>query len=175
MSGFLDALDREVADLEQQLAAHPAFKKLTELRRVRAMYVGEGGNQPAPNQTASSQPPRSNYAPTGKRGEVLEAALQFLRGQAQPVRTGAILDHLKSIGVQVTGSVPANTVSSLLSKSDDAKSLGWHVGWVATKKSSTGDANKPYHGASPVNVERQVDFLTEPEAQGREAGPGGGT
>jgi hypothetical protein len=174
MSDFLNALDREVAALERQLSEHPAYRKLAELRRVRSIYTGEEKTHQTLPITGSFQR-RARAPSTGKRSEILQAILDFLREKSGPTKTADILAHVQQLGFEVGGANPSNTISSILSKSDEVDSKGWSVGWVLKDNDLTGGANKPDEGTPPVTIERQDDFLTEPPAQGREAVPGGGT
>jgi hypothetical protein len=110
----------------------------------------------------------------GSRAEVLDAALRFLRTQDKPTKTAEILEHLRQLGVEVSGKVPANTISSVLSKSDKVESLGWAVGWVVKEKNAADDAI-PGEETSSTLFESRFSHPAEPPAEGRKAGPGGGT
>lgn len=179
MTQFVEALEAELADLERELKSHPAFVKLTELRKVRSMYIASMGSA-----AATRTPPVASFPPaaprprdrpaSGKTLEALQAAEAYLDAHGKPKRTSEILRALEGNGIVFEGNAPQNTLSSILSKSDDFVSKGGHIGWALAKWGSVGDKLVSDY-TSPTDVERQDDLLTEPGAQGREAGPGGGT
>lgn len=170
MSDFIAALTAEIASLERELKMHPAYAKLREAKRLLAVYTGT--HTPEAAQTPPAPPRPSRPSASGISAEIISAVREHLAGRLHPTPTRALMDVLAQKGVEVSGSVPQNVVSSLLSKSPEFISHG-RTGWTLATK-STGDTN-PAKDTSPVVIERQDDFLTEPSAKGREAVPGGGT
>ena len=60
---------------------------------------------------------------------ILGVVREILVGRTEPTRTQAIMEVLDERGVRVGGSVPRNSVSSILSKSEDFISHG-RSGWT---------------------------------------------
>lgn len=170
MSNFVAAIDAEIADLERQLAAHPAYVKLRELRRVRAMYTAESartGSLPAPASVPQVRPMAS-----GTGGAIVSAVREFIADRTRPTPTREIMEMLARKGIEVGGANPQNVVSSSLSKAPDIQSTG-RKGWLLVTN-TTGDVD-PAQGASPVVNHGGPSQPAENPAQGRQAGPGGGT
>lgn len=92
--------------------------------------------------------------------------LRSLRYAGQPLRTVQLMPLIEQRGIHFAGNAPQNILSSLLSRSPDVVSKGGHIGWALKEWDSAGDAMR--EGVTPP-----ADV--QPEAQGREAGPGGGT
>lgn len=176
---FLEMLDSEIAAQERLLEAHPAFIKLKALRATRDAYAaaapsyGSGvalvakSNDPAPKSFLSSARERARGAPiSGKSLDAVNAAIEILRLHDRPIRTAALLELVAQRGIEFAGNAPQNVLSSLLSRSPDVVSKGGHVGWALKEWDTAGD--DLLGGATPPAVD-------ETPAQGREAGPGGGT
>lgn len=175
MATFEDALRREIADLERAVEATPEFVKLREARRLLLVYEASkpknAATEMSPSVVASSPAPQARFT-SGVASEVLRVVRAHLARQTRPIPTRELMDVLAREGVQVGGSTPQNAVSSILSKVSDIQANG-RLGWSLVKN-STGDATLPWN-ASPVDTKSQDAILTAPQAQGREAGPGGGT
>lgn len=172
MPGFVDALDTEISELEQELMGNPVYVKLQEARRLRAIYTKEPASPALPQPRV-----RRRTRTTGASVTILEAVREFLSTKTAPTPTREIMDMLEQRGIELSGAVPQNTVSSILSKTDDVIANG-RSGWTLTppdnaETNSTDDTN-PTKEASPVDPDRQEKFLTDLPAQGREAVPGGG-
>ena len=100
-------------------------------------------------------------------------SMQILTENGSPMNTRDLLRALEGRGYSVGGKSPIATLSARLSRSTglvNTRPQGW---WMRNAESA-GD-EFPAEGASPAFAERQAEYLTEPQAQGREAGPGGGT
>ena len=167
---FLEMLDSEIAAQERLLEAHPAYVKLKALRATRAIYVGEADASPP-----SVDVPRREVAPSerrrpspmaGKSLDAVSAVVDIRREHGAPIRTAQLMPLIAERGIEFAGKAPQNILSSLLSRSPDVVSLGGHVGW-GLKEWETAGSDRLVADAPPAE--------TEPEAQGREAGPGGGT
>lgn len=175
MSSFVKALDAEIADLERELEANPTFMKLREAKRLRAVYAGVG----VTTNTSARQTNLVVRAPTSGAGSaILISARRLLDGRSAPTPTREIMDYFSSEGVEVGGANPQNVVSSMLSKSPDFISHG-RSGW--TLAVSTGDETEKADDANPswdtssALIEGRTSHPVYTPAQGREAGPGGGT
>lgn len=179
MPDFIAALDREIAELDAELRAHPAYMKLEQLRGVRALYAAAGNmvqrtvNIKSTSHVSAAATVQRRVPTSGVSLEVLAAVRDFLRGRPYPTPTREIMTMLGERGIHVGGSNPQNAVSSLMSKAPDLRANG-RAGWVLVE-TKLADDNAPRQDVSPAINERQDDFLTEPHAQGREAVPGGGT
>ena len=170
VSNFIEALQAEISTLERHLAEDPTYVKLSEVRRVLAIYK-DGATSTRRN--TGRRPPTS-----GISAEILDVAGHILEGRTQPTPTREIMGLLVERGLQVEGSRPQNTVSSLLSKSDGFFSHG-RSGWTLAvpnghDKETAGD-ERFTEAASPTLLDSRPDQPVEPGAKGREAGPGGGT
>lgn len=163
MSNFIAAVDAEIAELERQLAAHPAYCKLRELRRVRAIYSAE-----APR----SAPAQVRPMASGAGGAIVAAVREFIADRTEPTPTREILEMLARKGIAVGGANPQNVVSSSLSKAPDIQANG-RKGW--TLKTEKADDVFPEGDTSSALFENRSSQPVEPPAQGREAVPGGGT
>lgn len=162
---FLDTLDAEIAAQERVLETNPAYIKLKALRATRALYVGS----PAPSHGAkpSQGASRERGAPlSGKSLDAVNKVIAYLRIIGSPVRTAELMGILEGQGIQFSGATPQNILSSLLSRSPDVVSKGGHIGWALKEWDTAG-------GESSEGTPPPAD--DQPEAQGREAGPGGGT
>ncbi len=176
---FLEILEGEIAAQERLLEAQPAYVKLKALRATRDAYVGVNGSHghaaaslakghaSLQESFLSSARSRARGAPlSGKSLEAVKAVIEVLRLIGSPVKTADLLDMIGKDGIFFSGHAPQNVLSSLLSRSPDVVSLGGHVGW-ALKEWNTAGGEK-LGGDTPPAV-------NETPAQGREAGPGGGT
>ena len=170
MSDFISALDHEITDLERALQAHPAFIKLQHLRSVRDLYAkrdDQGANtaKVAPTAFRDEAPTTRRLPTTGVSVAILDAVREFLRDREYPTPTREIMAMLDRSGIRIGGTNPQNSVSSLMSKAPEILSRG-RSGWVLKNTNSAG-------GVLPGSVSPPAD--EQPGAQGREAGPGGGT
>ena len=173
MSGqFVEAMKAEIADLELQLHADPKYVKVHELKRLMALYVSAHDTPRKRTATPSGSRPFAS----GAAATILGVVREILVGRTEPTPTQAIMEVLDERGVRVGGSVPRNSVSSILSKSEDFISHG-RSGWTLVNgydAEKAGDESS--HGQpSPTLLEPRTDHPGEPRAQGREAGTGGGT
>lgn len=182
MSRFIEVLRSEIADLERKLEGDPTYVKLREARRLLAVYASaDGRSAPAvvstPIQSTKhvAEPARLRQF-SGNSAAALDAAKRFVTNLGRPAKTTEVLEAIAQVGITFGGNAPQNTLSSIMSKSADFKSLRG-VGWVltsGTSKELADDAN-PTKETSSAMSERQDDFLTEPLAQGHGAEIGGGT
>lgn len=168
---FLKTLDEEIAAQERVLAAHPAYIKLKALRVTRALYVGDyvqpdtTGFLPQRDQSPTKSRGRNAPSLAGKSLDAVNAVIEILRDTNAPLRTAQLMPLIADRGITFSGNAPQNVLSSLLSRSDEVVSLGGHVGWALTEWNSAG--GETLGGNAPPADD-------QPEAQGREAGPGGG-
>ena len=176
---FLEILDGEIAAQERVLEAHPAYVKLKALRATRDAYEATASqygaavaalsksNEGPPKSLISSAAPRGRGpALSGKSLDAVSAVIEILRENGAPLRTAQLMPLIEQRGIHFAGNAPQNILSSLLSRSPDVVSKGGHIGWALKEWDSAGD--DLLRGSTPPAYE-------QPEAQGREAGPGGGT
>lgn len=199
---FEEALADEIASLEAQLNSDPRYMKLRELHRIRRLY--ERGSEPAAARDALEERDRAEFPATPKfkrRGDprrqaALEAAIALMTGVQDPMKTGDLWEQLERQGITLGGDNPANNLSSLLYKSGKFFSFG-RSGWLL--RSEADKISAPAPGVSPSEVDQASELgeadaehgsgdeavddnpepgpstaSAQPEAQGREAGPGGG-
>jgi hypothetical protein len=76
---------------------------------------------------------RSGRQPSPERLRALSAAHEFLQGKTIPTRTSLILEHLESRGITISGEVPVNNLSAMLSNDDRFQANG-RSGWTLVKK-----------------------------------------
>lgn len=180
---FVENLKTEVARLEAELASNPLFMQLLAAKNLLATYTLEiGADKQTTVEQRASVPSayQSVRKPDSPRSAMLEAAKQFIAGRNYPTPTTEILEALVAQGIEVGGEVPRNSLSSLLSRSEEFKAHG-RSGWTLVvlggddgEKKLADDANPEVETPSAY-VERWSDQPAEPPAQGREAVPGGGT
>jgi hypothetical protein len=163
---FLSLLDQEIEAQERVLEAHPAYVKLKALRAARALYAGSDQHPPVVARQPDAVERRRPAPSAGKSLDAVSAVIEILRETGAPLRTMQLMPLIEQRGIHFAGNAPQNILSSLLSRSPDVVSKGGHVGWALTEWDSAG-GDKPGGSAPPADV--------QPEAQGREAGPGGGT
>ena len=173
MSDFLEYMKAEIADLERQLAADRRYMKLASLKQVLEMYEAPAHGSRRRSASSSGSRPFAS----GVSVDILKVARELLAGRTEPTSTQAIMQALSDHGVHVGGTVPQNSVSSILSKATDFVSHG-RSGWTLAvpnghDKEKAGD-ERFEEAASPTLLDRRPDQPVEP-AQGREAVPGGGT
>jgi hypothetical protein len=173
MPGFEQAIAAEIAALERELEAHPVYVKLRELKRVRSLYAPSVSSLPmascivARSESDWDGEPRKKNAPpmSGKTLAAINAAIDILDAHCAPLRTVELLDRLAAVGITFTGASPKNTLSTLLSRATEVESRGGHLGWALKKWNSA-------EGAGSEGTLPPAD--DQPDAKGREAGPGGG-
>jgi hypothetical protein len=165
--GFLQSLDDEIATQERILESHPAYIKLKALRAARSLYVNSAATSPVAESPAASENSRGRSGPlSGKSLDALNAAIEILRERGSPMRTAELLPLIDERGIRFAAIAPQNVLSSLLSRSSEIVSKGRSIGWALAEWNTAGGVSS--QGTSPP-----AD--SEPGAQGREAGPGGGT
>ncbi len=162
-TGFKEALEREISDLEKSLEADPRFIKLRELQRVAGLYtpgaqiadafkmavgsltggirvVGTGGVSHARafanggEAVPIADSQRRMQALTRQR--VLEDAENILRGRTEPTKTTDLYDDLIAAGHEIGGDDPKNNLSAMLSKSPLFRSHK-RAGWTLVESQST--------------------------------------
>lgn len=183
---FVAALDEEIFKLERDLADDPRHVKLRELKSLCALYVSESG----PKQPTISEPTlKQKYlfsvgpsvrGPKERNKAILDTAETIIRGRTKPTPTAALLTELETRGVTVHGLMPRNTLSAVLSKSENFHPHG-RSGWTFSYPQSTESTNKAASGDSLSNdppaafgrVRR--DSPENPTVRPVDPVPGGGT
>ncbi|WP_141245346.1 HTH domain-containing protein [Mesorhizobium sp. WSM4313] len=178
---FKTALQDEIANLEASLKANPdpRLVKLHEARRLLAIYNGEAPSAPsaaAPRAGADDEgrTARRGRQPDPMRQAAVDAAREILGLARSPMKTGDLYKQLVSRGITLRGNLPANNLSALLYHHPEFVSHG-RAGW--TLESSGGEPSPENEKPADVSSgqEPSAGLSDQPEAQGREAGPGGGT
>jgi hypothetical protein len=153
---FTQALDAEIAALEQEIGADPRLVKLRELKRVRALYgtpPPASNGEAALNDSVPSQLRGENLTslfnnhvmsttalqresartpgrkPSPERIRAMTEAVGFLRGKTEPTKTADIYAHLLSRGIRLAGDDPQNNLSAMLNKAPEFQSHG-RIGWT---------------------------------------------
>lgn len=173
---FIELLQSEVAKLEADLAHNPTFKKLQAAKALLNAYEDSTGTSIGVRDVAKPvpQPTKKADAPSSA---ILDAARNLIAGRQYPTSTVDILNAIVAQGVEVGGTVPRNSLSSMLSRSNEFESHG-RSGWTLVvpggHENENADDADPDGDTPSALFERQSDQPAEPPAQGREAVPGGG-
>lgn len=172
-TGFKEALEREILELEKSLEADPRFVKLRELQRVTALYTPAAQAMDAFKTIVGSIASASSGRTTPRsygggevvmdgqrrvsgmiRQKVLEDAENILRGRTEPTKTADLYDSLIVLGHEIGGDDPKNNLSAMLSKSQLFRSHK-RAGWTLVESQSTApdddtddDENQP--NATPL-------------------------
>ncbi|MCO5064794.1 MAG: hypothetical protein M9924_10275 [Rhizobiaceae bacterium] len=179
---LVKALDGEIAQLERKLAANPDYIKLAEVRRLRALYLGERqhtqiDNPPAPTgvvRRPSLVGNTSRSRTSTERQKIVDAAKDYIREFINPTKTADIFAFLERAGFHIPGEKPQNNLSAMLSNSPDFVSHG-RAGWTLAENEIAVDAGHS-QTTSTANVEDRLDQAVEPHsAWSVEPAPGGGT
>lgn len=171
MSAFVEALMAEIAELEAQLTSDPRYRKLRELKRVRKLYMDSAQLVPGLRAAGLDSRPFAS----GASAEVIKAAKEVLSGASGPTPTRIILDVLAARGVLVSGLKPLNSLSAILSKSNEFEShgrSGWTLAVPNGHETTTAGDDSLRGSPSPAASERRPDQPAEPPTEPR---PGGGT
>jgi hypothetical protein len=163
-TGFLEALDNELAGLERELQSHPVFLKWRELQRVRALYDPPTSSP----QPAATTPWREDRRSSAKKGAVLRAAAERL-SSASPTPTADLLAMLQRDGISVPGAKPQNYLSALLSHDAAFESHG-RAGWTVAAEhapQSNGASHEPapspgFESGSEKMATGPSDLLNQP-------------
>lgn len=157
-TGFREALEREIAELEKSLEADPRFIKLRELQRVASLYTPGAQVADAFKMIVGSFASNTRMTParafagggeaTGvvadgqrrlqaiSRQKVLEDAENILRGRTEPTKTADLYDDLVAAGHEIGGDDPKNNLSAMLSKSPLFRSHK-RAGWTLVESQSS--------------------------------------
>lgn len=155
---FVQALNTEIATLEAELRADPRFTKLRELERVRDLYVRSipvVQSVPArPAQPVAETHTEPKRQISANRQALKTAAADIIRGRTAPTPTRDILNALLANGHTIPGGSPGNSLSALLSQSDEFKSHG-RIGWTLDESDTmqprnTEAAGSPDQDESPA-------------------------
>jgi hypothetical protein len=152
VSDFIDALEAEIADLERQLETSPIYVKLREARRLLAIYqppqnTGEHRVRVALRQKGARGPRPAS----GNAAVVFDAVKGYLHGRVRPTPINEIMEMLKARGVEPGGTIPRNSVSSLLSRYKLVFVSHGRDGWTLAETEKAGD-DAPEKDASPASV-----------------------
>ena len=131
-SDFLTALQREISDLEAELANDPRYEKLRHLKELSALYSG------SPQSLASGaarQSQRSAKAASEALDQALDLAEELIKGRTEPTPTAEILHWVESRGVVIDGKNPLANLSAKLSRSPHFKANG-RSGWTLEAKTT---------------------------------------
>ena len=109
MSNFIKALEDEASNLEPELARDPRYIKLQEVKRLRALYAAQHGEdneglvaaQPRLTQIKQTQRPIAS----GISLDAVSATRDLLSSRTTPMLTREILTHLEAIDITFGGGV----------------------------------------------------------------------
>lgn len=172
---LINAVNGEIATLETDLRRDPRYRKLEQLKALRALYTGEQAQAPAPNHPRRTArqvnpiPRRRSGSP--ERQAILEKARAFLTGRNTLVPTMDIFEAISQEMV-IPGKVPRNNLSAMLSNSDWFVSHG-RSGWTLAENEETSDASTESN-ASEVSV-FSASPAESPNVRSVNPWPGGGT
>lgn len=181
-TGFKEALEREIAELEKSLEADPRFIKLRELQRVASLYTPAAqamdAFKPIVGSIASAAPQRAGagarFYGGGEavpvvdgqrrvsalvRQKVLEDAANILRGRTEPTKTADLFDDLVTLGHEIGGDDPKNNLSAMLSKSPLFRPHK-RAGWTLVENSSAvseDEIDNDHEAPLPLSEEHQSD------------------
>lgn len=150
MPDFVEALNAEIADLERQLEESPLYVKLREAKRLREMYVRE-----VPNTGRSTTRVRQAAPMSGVSGEILAAVRAYIADRTEPTPTREILEMLTRRGIEVSGAVPQNVVSSTLSRAPDIQSNG-RKGWTLKENEPPLGGSEPEEGDASSHMQSET-------------------
>ena len=169
MSDFLQHLQAETDALERKLQGNPTFRKWRAAVDLLEAYRASA------EQNAQERKERPVHASTERgastKDEILAACRSYLKGETAPTRTSSLLSQLERGGYAVGGAEPRNTLSSLLSRSDDFESHG-KSGWTLkgaddSHETKRADDATGANGSSSALFEPRTDHPGDPHAQGR--------
>ena len=179
---FTEALDAEIAKLQKELEGDPRYVKLSELRRVRGLYNGDGTTAVRTPLSAVAydsgvsrpevQPPLRRRSSSPERQAILDAAKTVLADRAHPTPTIEIYEAIKD-RVEIPGKVPRNNLSAMLSNSDDFKSHG-RDGWTLVETKEASDISRESRSSEASNSSAESP-TAEPDVRPVDPAPGGGT
>lgn len=138
---FVQALTREIEELESSLAQDARYRKLSALRQVLAHYDELSHAKAEPSASSELQPPRQNFQPPLRRASSLarekavELAEEYLRGRREPTPTREIYAFMLSRGAELRGKEPTSNLSAILSKSAEFVPHG-RAGWTLSEPST---------------------------------------
>lgn len=150
MSSFIEALEGEIAFLERELSTNPTFVKLQGARQLLDAYRLTETKPPKIAVQQDAYRTARQFA-SGNSAVIIDFVRSFLRGQTGPTPARDIMGALTEQGIQIGGTLPQNSVNSLLSKSDDFISHG-RAGWTLAVTEKAGD-DAPDKDASPASVQ----------------------
>jgi hypothetical protein len=170
---LLRAAETEVLRLEEELKKTPAYKRLQAAKNLIAVYRADP--EPEPTVTSATMPPISRYraqlddevspeeseiVPATKTALVDAAVAEYLTQRGRRATSGELLPVVQAKGINITGKVPAKTLSSFLSRSkrfDNVQGFGGFglVEWNGrrTAPPPVGIPNETIHdgGKLPLN------------------------
>ncbi len=165
---FLQALRAEIEVLEGELLLDVRYRKLRELQQVRRLYDPEEAT-PAEERTLGVSSVRGGtvrvHRVNTERVRALDAARMFIVNRVGPVPTTDVLEHLSSMGIQIGGNEPRNTLSAMMSNSELFTSNG-RKGWTIRQEGDPAerpdnDRSDPAEDRSPAPALAVADrFIT---------------
>ena len=125
---FLESLKAEIASIEAEIERDERLVRLRELKKVLDLYpramvpVLDAARPPA-------QKAQSGRRGSPERAKALRAARLFVANMSGPVPTREVLAHLKSQNISIAGANQINSLSAMLSTSEQFKAHG-RKGWT---------------------------------------------
>src|ERR1700716_2121925 len=169
---MLKIAEAEVERLEAELKKTPAYKRLQAARNLSAVYRADPESvlteapiapvdQPGVQTAIAPAPSENEIVPATKTARVDAAAIDFLKNKGRGATSGEILPFVRAKGIEITGTVPAKTLASYLSRSkrfDNVQGFGgfglveWN-GWRCRQAAGTAamPTNDPQRSATHIN------------------------
>jgi len=92
--------------------------RIEEFLQMAEMYIdGDSGKKSSPTGSGSGGSGRTSSGP--KPAQVIAATEKILGEATAPMTRGELLSSLKEIGLEITGTNPANTLGTTLSRNED--------------------------------------------------------
>lgn len=122
---IIEMAKREREKLMDELSAHPAYQKLQQINKLIDTYEALDAPREA-NTSMISRPITPKHRPNSKVAAVDEVVANFLRETGRRASSGELLPVVLDAGIELSGKIPAKTLSALLSVSKKFNNLKGH-------------------------------------------------
>jgi hypothetical protein len=139
MASFIEALDKEIADIRLDITMRPdpRLQKLNELERLRTLYIDANVVAPRSSTPGADDVEHLRNARSGSAGRkrsperqaAIEESANYLKNKTEPVKTSELVEMLRYKNVQLPGTDPVSNLSAMLSNSPLFESHG-RMGWT---------------------------------------------
>ncbi|MBP1842066.1 hypothetical protein J2046_000310 [Rhizobium petrolearium] len=169
-SPIIEAAKKEEEALTKELEDLPVFQKLQQVRRLIALYEAIEEREPAKSISHVRILPTTTSPRAGtKAAQVDEVVTKFLTERGTRASSGELLPVVQAAGIELSGQIPAKTLSAFLTNSTRFNNVKRH-GYGLTE---WGDGLGP-RGAKADNPSRALqldDDKPEPETLDDLLGP----